>query len=321
MELGEGQFVAVTGGAGFIGSHTVDRLVDAGCQVVVIDNFRTGKRENLARWAGDPRVAIVCADVSDGLFAPLAGLTERFGPVQRIVHLAAQTAVTYSVDNPVEDARVNYVGTLQVLEYARATGVKKVVFASSAAVYGEVEAVPVRERDHCAPLSPYGINKLSSELQLRYYTAVHAIPTTALRFFNVYGPRQDPKSPYSGVISIFVDRAVAGVPLTIFGDGQQTRDFVFVGDVSRIVAEACLSDRGSGAVVNIGTGHETTVVELAAAIKEICGSPSPVEHAPPRAGEIVRSVAEVERASEIFGFRAEVPLAVGLQQTISWLRG
>jgi UDP-glucose 4-epimerase len=312
--------VVVTGGAGFIGSHTVDALVEGGCRVVVLDDFSTGKRSNLARWDGDDRVEVIAANVADGLFAPLAGVTRRLGPVARIIHLAAQTAVIRSIESPLDDVRINYVGTVQVLEYARHTGVEKVVFSSSAAVYGDDAGVPTAEDAPCAPLSPYGIDKLGSERFLHYYSAIHGVRTTALRFFNVYGPRQDPASPYSGVISIFADRAMAGVPLTIFGDGQQTRDFVYVGDVARAVAGACLSDDGDRAVANIGTGAETTVEHLAKLVVRLCESSSEVRHAPARPGEILRSCAVVERAAVLLGFRAATPLEAGLADTLDWVR-
>jgi len=317
--------VVVTGGAGFIGSHVVDRLVERGCRVVVLDDFRTGKRENLARWAearfrldgAEPAVEIVTCDVSGGIFAALAPLTRRFGPVERIIHLAAQVSVVASVASPVSDSQVNYGATLQVLEYARALEVKKVVFASSAAVYGDVATFPVSEELRCRPVSPYGIHKYASELALDYYTSVLGVATTALRFFNVYGPRQDPSSPYSGVISIFADRARAGSPLVIFGDGEQTRDFVYVGDVSRAVVGAALSDAATPAL-NIGTGTEITINQLARTLVELCGGRSPISHAPPRAGEIVRSVATVELARDLLGFAAETALVDGLRDTLRW---
>jgi UDP-glucose 4-epimerase len=313
--------VVVTGGAGFIGSHTVDKLITGGARVVVLDNFSTGKRENLARWANDPRLEVLPVNVADGIFAPLAEVTRRLGPVERIIHLAAQVSVVASVQNPLDDMRINYGGTLAVLEYARASGIRKVVFASSAAVYGDVAELPVREELHCQPVSPYGIDKYASELALYYYSAVHAVPTTALRFFNVYGPRQDPKSPYSGVISIFADRAIAGRDLLIFGDGEQTRDFVYVGDVSRAVVTACLSDKADKAVLNIGTGRETSVNQLAKTVVELCGNRSRIEHQPARAGEVLRSVAQVTRASQLLDLRNEVGLAEGLGQTLDWVRG
>jgi UDP-glucose 4-epimerase len=315
--------VVVTGGAGFIGSHTVDRLVELGHRVVVLDNFSTGKRANLARWlapqhafdGAQPAVEVVTCDLAHGIFAALAPITAKYGPVERIVHLAAQVSVVHSVANPLVDMQVNYGGTLHVLEYARAMGVKKVAFASSAAVYGEVEQMPVGEDTPTRPVSPYGIDKLASEFALDYYAAVHAVPTTALRFFNVYGPRQDPGSPYSGVISIFSDRARAGLPLTIFGDGLQTRDFVYVGDVVRALV-AALGDGNSRAIANVGTGGEITVKELASTIVDLCGGASPIQHTDARAGEILKSRARVDRLREYFGIVAQTRLVDGLRQTL-----
>jgi UDP-glucose 4-epimerase len=305
----------VTGGAGFIGSHTVDRLIGAGHHVVVLDDFRTGKRANLAHHAGSGQLDVVACDVSHGMFAALAPLTARHGPVERIVHLAAQVSVVQSVDNPLVDMQINYGGTLHVLEYARAMGVKKVVFASSAAVYGDVATLPVGEDAPTRPVSPYGIDKLASELALDYYAAVHGVPTTALRFFNVYGPRQDPSSPYSGVISIFADRARAGQALLIFGDGGQTRDFVYVGDVVRAIV-AALGDGNSGLVANVATGSEITVLELARTVVELCGGKSAIEHAAARPGEILKSRARVDRLRQSLGIVAETRLVDGLRETL-----
>ncbi len=319
-EKARGPLAVVTGGAGFIGSHTVDALVAAGHQVVVVDNFSTGRRENLRQWQGDERVEVAECNVADGLFAPLLDVTRRRGRVERIVHLAAQTSVVYSVDNPLDEVRTNYVGTVQVLDYARRHGVRKVVFASSAAVYGDVPELPVPEEASCEPLSPYGIDKRAAELFLRYHTLVHGLATQPLRFFNVYGPRQDPRSPYSGVISIFIDRGLAGRDLTVFGDGEQTRDFVFVGDVVRAVVGAALAETGDGLPLNIGTGRSHSVNDLAREVLRLCGSPAALHHAPARAGEIRRSVARVTRAEQVLGFRAETTLGEGLRQTIDWVR-
>ncbi|HEY5949435.1 MAG TPA: SDR family NAD(P)-dependent oxidoreductase [Kofleriaceae bacterium] len=306
----------VTGGAGFIGSHTVDRLMESGYRVVVLDNFSTGKRSNLAQWADNAALHVVSCDVSHGIFAALEPITRVHGPVDRIVHLAAQVSVVQSVANPQFDTQVNYGGTLHVLEYARAKQVKKVVLASSAAVYGDVAELPVSEDAPKQPLSPYGINKYASELALDYYANVHAVPTTALRFFNVYGPRQDPSSPYSGVISIFTDRARAGKPLTIFGDGSQTRDFVYVGDVVRAIT-AALGDGNSRLVANVGMGGEISVLELARTIVDLCGGRSTIEHEPARAGEILKSRARVDRLRDALGVVAETKLVDGLRLTLS----
>ncbi len=320
--------VVVTGGAGFIGSHLVDRLIEGGKRVVVLDDFRTGKRANLSRWldpryafdGSEPALELVTCDVSHGIFAALAPITAKYGRVERIAHLAAQVSVVASIANPMTDMAVNYGSTLHVLEYARAMGVAKVAFASSAAVYGDTTVVPIDEATRTRPISPYGIHKLSSEYALDCYASTFGVGTTALRFMNVYGPRQDPSSPYSGVISIFSDRAREGKTLTIFGDGKQTRDFVFVGDVVRALV-AALGDGNSRLIANVGTGKETTVRELAEAIVGLCGSSpgkqaSKIEHAPARSGEILRSCAVVDRLREL-GASATTSLVDGLRQTIA----
>ncbi|MGE0547209.1 MAG: SDR family NAD(P)-dependent oxidoreductase [Kofleriaceae bacterium] len=316
MASSSAPLAVVTGGAGFIGSHTVDALIAQGHRVVVLDNFSTGKRENLTAAAATGNLEVVVCDISHGIFAALAPVTERLGRVERIVHLAAQVSVVHSVANPLVDMQINYGGTLHVLEYARAMGVRKVVFASSAAVYGDVDTMPVGEDTPTRPLSPYGIDKLASEYALDYYANVHGVPTTALRFFNVYGPRQDPTSPYSGVISIFADRAKAGRALTIFGDGNQTRDFVYVGDVVRAIV-AALADGNSRLVANVGTGGEITINELARVIAELCGKTSVITHAAPRSGEILKSRARVDRLRDQLGVVAQTKLADGLRATLA----
>ena len=308
--------VVVTGGAGFIGSHVVDHLIEAGNRVVVLDNFSTGKRANLARWDGHVGLHVIVCDVAHGIFAALAPITREHGPVTRIVHLAAQVSVVHSIQNPLVDMQVNYGGTLHVLEYARAHRIDKVVFASSAAVYGDVAELPVGEDAVCRPVSPYGIDKLASERALDYYASVHGVPTTALRFFNVYGPRQDPSSPYSGVISIFADRARAGRPLVIFGDGAQTRDFVYVGDVVRAISAALRDHSREWIVANVGTGCEITVNELARTIVELCGGRSTIEHGASRPGEILKSRARVDRLREALNVVARTELVDGLRETL-----
>ena len=314
------ELVVVTGGAGFIGSHTVGALLDRGCRVVVLDDFSTGKRENLAAWKDSADLRIIEVNIADGLWSALADVEKEGQQVDRIVHLAAQTSVVTSIDNPLDDIRQNYATTVHVLEYARARSVKKVVFASSAAVYGDVQQVPTPESAPKVPLSPYGIDKLGSEMYLRYYTEVHGLPTTALRFFNVYGPRQDPTSPYSGVISIFMDRCVRGVDVTVFGDGDQTRDFVFVSDVADAIVRALFTEADAREPMNIGTGRKTSINELAEHVREATSSKSGIGHAPARAGEIVHSLADVSRAREALGFEAKTAVAEGLRRTAEWFR-
>ncbi len=314
--MSEYETILVTGGAGFIGSHTTDLLLERGHRVVVLDDFSTGKIQNLP--ASHERLRVLEGDVSEGLHVVLAPVEDEWGAIDRVIHLAAQTSVTRSIERPLFDYRVNGLGTVHVLEYARQKRCKKVVFASSAAVYGDVTRMPVREDVECTPLSPYGVNKLSSEHALRYYAAVHGIATTPLRFFNVYGARQDPASPYSGVISIFLDRVSRGEHLKIFGDGEQTRDFVHVSDVARAVLQATFSGPGDGRAFNIGTGRPTSVLELARTVIDVVGRRVEVEHAQPRPGEILHSLAAVDRAREELAFAAEIGVDSGLAETAAW---
>jgi UDP-glucose 4-epimerase len=322
--MSEGPLVLVTGGAGFIGSHTVDALVARGCRVVIIDDLSTGYMANIAQWCGgtrdDDRVIFDKADITIDLAGRLKEITAATGPLDYIVHFAAQTAVPISVDDPAEDIRINLGGTAQVLEYARRHGVKKVVFASSSAVYDDDAPVPVSERSPARPASPYGISKLSAEIYLDYYMRYFGVKYTALRFMNVYGPRQDPKSHYSGVISIFMDKAVANAPITIFDDGEQTRDFVYVTDVAQAVAGACLDGLADGEIVNIGTGTEVTINLIAKTILDLAQSTSIIHHAPPRAGDIRRSVTAMDKAVRLLKFDPKVDLREGLEHTLAWVK-
>ena len=312
--------VLVTGGAGFIGSHTVDLLMTKGCKVSVLDNLSTGARANMAAWEAHPRFAFVGGDVTQDIADAMAAAVAKHGPIHRIAHFAAQTAVPISMDNPVTDIEVNLCGTARVLEYARRNGVAKVVFASSSAVYDDDAPVPVSEESSARPASPYGIDKLAAEIYLDYYARLYGLKFTALRFMNVYGPRQDPSSWYSGVISIFLDRAVAGEQITIFDDGEQTRDFVYVTDVANAVVTALLGNAGDGAIVNIGTGVEVTINEITRTILALAKSRSVVQYAPARAGDIRRSVTTMDKATALLGFQAKVNLREGLDHTLAWVR-
>src|SRR5262249_55884903 len=309
--------VLVTGGAGFIGSHTVDLLMERGHRVSVLDDLSTGRRTNLAHWENHPNFAFVHGDVTSDLTAAFERLVLRHG---RIAHFAAQTAVPISMDDPLGDIRVNLGGTVRILEYARTHEVAKVLFASSSAVYDDGAPLPVSEDSSARPASPYGVDKLAAELYLDYYARLHGLTFTALRFMNVYGPRQDPGSWYSGVISIFLDRAVSGQPITIFDDGEQTRDFVYVTDVAHAVVDALITDAANDAIVNVGTGIEVTINALARTILELTASASPLRYEPARPGDIRRSVTTMAKAVALLRFRARRELRDGLARTLACLR-
>jgi UDP-glucose 4-epimerase len=299
----------VTGGAGFIGSHIAERLVRSGHEVVVLDNFTSGKRQNLASFESDVRV--LEGDIRDPEHVARAA-----EGCDVIFHEAAIVSVPYSVDHPLETHDVNILGTLRVLEAARAAKVRRVVFASSAAIYGDEPTLPKVETMLPSPIAPYGVEKVTAEHYLRAYSVLYGVETVALRYFNVFGPRQDPSSPYSGVISVFVDRALGNKTLTIFGDGMACRDFVYVGDVVDANVAAATREGVSGEVFNIARGARTTLDELAAMLGRVVGRPLSVAHAAPRAGDIVESVADVTRARVRLGFQAAVSVEEGLAKLV-----
>ncbi len=313
---GPPRVVLVTGGAGFIGSHVVDLLLARDFQVIVVDDLSHGKRENLAAHQDDPRLQLVVVDLRDDFAAALAGLPRPAA----IVHLAAQISVPRSLAEPLLDLDVNLRATVRLLHWAAAAGARRLVMASSAAVYGDPARMPVSE-DMCdRPAAPYGVSKRAAELYLHCLGPGLGITAAALRLFNVYGPRQDPGSPYSGVVSQFMARALAGEPLTIQGDGGHTRDFVHVADVARAFVTALDAPGIDGLIANIGSGHATSIRALAEAIVAAAGSRSPIVHAAARAGDIVHSLATVDRARAALGWQAETPLAAGLADTLAWLR-
>lgn len=320
--------ILVTGGAGFIGSHLVELLLSSGAYVTILDNFSTGRLSNLSSVLDHPRLIIQESDVSQDLEIPLRTPIRTFGPFSHVAHLAAQTSVIASLNNPLADAHTNHIGMLRVLEFARSQHAHRVVFSSSAAIYGDVpeQSMPVGEDFSPAPLSPYGVHKLSSESLCRMYSLTHALPTSALRFFNIYGPRQDPKSPYSGVITVFAQKALSGEQISIFGDGTQTRDFVFVSDVVHALSAALFSPKTGFQSLNVGTGLETSINTLAQSIldlsQEVLPTPlsqPPILHAPPRLGEILRSCAQNQKLSQELNFTPQTPLKFGLKKTLSWL--
>jgi len=292
--------MTVTGGAGFIGSHLVDRLLAAGHEVVVLDDFSTGKHANLPE--GHERLRVIEGDVADPEAA--AAATEASDAVY---HLAAVASVQASIDDPVATHRSNLLGTLTVLEAARragpaehgAAGVRRFVYASSAAVYGDAQDLPVAEGAPKDPLSPYAADKLAGEHYLAHYHRRGELRGVAFRFFNVYGPRQDPSSPYSGVISIFLERAAAGLPITVFGDGEQTRDFVFVGDVvDQLVSALDYPAEAELQVYNVGTEHATSLLELIGTVQKLLG-PLQVGHELARAGDIRHSLADASKLRSV----------------------
>lgn len=303
--------ILVTGGAGFIGSHLVDRLVALGHDVRVLDDLSTGKEANLAGVRS--RIELVVGDVRDA-----AAVRRAMEGVELVYHEAAVVSVQRSVETPAETLGVNAGGTLQVLCGAREAGARRVVLASSAAVYGSLGEGARQETDPTLPDSPYGLEKLASEHYLRMWHALYGLETVALRYFNVFGPRQDPSSPYSGVTSIFADRIRRGVAPTIYGDGEQTRDFVYVANVVEANVRA-----GFGAVqhgtFNVGCGVSTSLNRLLAAMAEAAGVRSVPSYGPARAGDIRHSLADIERARSELGYAPAVDVASGLQRLLASL--
>jgi len=310
--------VLVTGGAGFIGSHTVDLLLASGRAVTVLDDLSSGRRDNLGEHLAAGRVRLVVGDVRQPLPDELDRAAAERGPFDAVVHLAAQVSVARSMQDPAGDMRTNLGGTLEVSSWARSRGVRRVVFASSAAVYGAV-ALPADEAAPCLPLSPYGAHKLASEHHLRIAAEAGGPDAVSLRFFNVFGPRQAPGSEYAGVIAVFLARAQAHEAITIHGDGGHTRDFVYVGDVARAIAAALdAPEPQRGAAMNVGRGQATTIRALAEAARAATGSRSDIRHGPERAGDIRHSLAAVRRL-EALGWRAETSIEAGLEATARWL--
>lgn len=301
----------VTGGAGFIGSHLCEALVAAGHSVCVLDDLSSGKRENLAPVAG--RVDLIVGDVRDA-----AAVRRAAEGASVVFHQAAVVSVPVSIDDPQRTHDVNIQGTLNVLLAGRATGAR-VVFATSAAVYGQDPELPKRETMLPAPISPYGVEKLTSEHYARVFHECYGLEAVGLRYFNVFGPRQDPASPYSGVISVFATRARAGQPITVYGDGGQSRDFVYVSDVVRANLLAATSAAAVGRCYNVGAGRRTTLLELLAMIGRLTGKTLDVSHAPPRTGDIRDSLADIARAHLDLGYAPAVDVETGLARLLASL--
>jgi UDP-glucose 4-epimerase len=299
--------VVVTGGAGFIGSHVVDALLAREDEVAVVDSLVTGKRENVS-----DRATLHVRDVRD----PLDDLFDDVRP-DAVFHLAAQADVRVSVEQPVEDASVNVLGSIRVLEAARRHDAQVIFSSTGGAIYGECDAGPAKESSALTPLSPYGTAKLAAEEYLRAYNRLYGSKHVSLRYGNVYGPRQDPHGE-AGVVAIFLGALARGEQARIFGDGLQTRDYVYVGDVARATLQAFGQD---GGVFNVGTGRETSVVDLYERCRAVAGSEQEAALAPARLGELQRSVLDPELAASELGFRSMVELEDGLRATWEWLSG
>jgi UDP-glucose 4-epimerase len=300
----------VTGGAGFIGSHLCEALTGRGDAVVVLDDLSSGYRTNVPAGA-----CLVVGDVAEP-----AALDPLIATIDGCFHLAAIASVARGVTEWVATHRANLTATVTLFDAIRRSGrTVPVVYASSAAVYGDCRTVPITEDADRVPLSAYGADKYGCELHARVASHVHGIPTTGLRFFNVYGPRQDPKSPYSGVISIFCDRLRAGQPIDIFGDGLQTRDFIYVGDVVAALMAAMAQASTAAPVFNVCTGRPTSVRDLAATIAALAGVQPDIRHQPPRSGEIRHSLGDPTRAQAALGLAEPRLLRDGLAEVLRWM--
>lgn len=295
--------ILLTGAAGFIGSHTAEAFLARGWRVRALDNLSAGKRSNLP---DDARLEFIEADIRDRerMLAVTRG-------VDAVMHLAAQVSVRASVDDPVGSAGHNVTGFLNVLDAARVAGVRRVVYASSAAVYGVPAELPLTESSGTAPLSPYGLEKSVNDQYAALFAALYGMQPLGLRFFNVYGPRQDPGSPYAGVISKFVDCARKGLPVRIFGDGLQTRDFIYVKDIAEAVTRGVASDVTG--ITNIGTGRSVTLLQMVDALEQVFGRAIERRFEPPAAGDIRDSQMRPDRLRNTLGFTPGTTLVDGLR--------
>lgn len=303
----------ITGGAGFIGSHITAELLSRGRAVRVIDNFLTGKRENLSPFLKD-------IELHEGDIRDPEACRKAVRGVRRVLHQAALPSVPRSVEDPRTTHDINITGTLNMLLAARDAGVESFVFASSSSVYGDDPGLPKKEGREGVPLSPYAASKLAGEVYCRNFFSLYGLRTVSLRYFNVFGPRQDPLSQYAAVIPLFITRLLAGKAPVIFGDGEQSRDFTYVADVVEANILAASAEPAGGEVMNVACGRRTTVNALVHALaEELGGGGSPV-HADPRPGDILHSFADIDRASRLIGFRPKVSLEAGLAETVAWYR-
>ena len=290
----------VTGGAGFIGSSAVRELLRRGERVRVADIFLTGRRQNLEQVLG--QIELLELDITD-----LPRLRPAFDGVDYVLHLAALPSVPRSVQDPLTSHRMNIDGTLNVLLAARDAKVRRVVYAASSSAYGDTPTLPKRESMEPNPISPYGVTKLTGEYYARVFTRVYTLETVSARYFNVFGPRQDPTSPYSGVLSVFITALLEGRAPTIFGDGEQSRDFTYVDNAVEATLLACTAPGAAGRVLNVAIGDRITLNQVFALLRKITGAAIEPIYGPPRSGDILHSLADIRQAREALGYRAEGP--------------
>jgi UDP-glucose 4-epimerase len=306
--------VLVTGGAGFIGSHVVEQLVNEGYTVRILDNLYTGKLGNIQNAVKSGKVEFVNGDIRD------SSLVEKsLDGVNKVVHLAALVSVPFSVKNPAFTFDVNLLGTLNLLRASVKYKAQRLIFISSCSVCGDPESLPVTEQTKTNPISPYAESKLIAERYCLGFSERHLLDSVILRFFNVYGPRQG-LNDYSGVITLFINQAKKNLPLTIYGDGTQTRDFVNVADIAQAVISALKSDNVAGEIFNIGSGEVTSINQLAKTIIELTGTKSQINYKPPRIGDIKDSYADISKAKKILNYIPTVSLRTGLQTMIEQRR-
>ncbi len=308
------QQILVTGGAGFIGSHIVDRLMRDGAYVRVLDDLSEGSLSNIAQWKDDPKFEMVQGDIRDE-----SAVKESLTDVEIVFHHAALISVPLSVTHPLNTINVNVDGTTCILDGSRRADVTKVVFASSAAVYGNPASTPIAENALTDPISPYAASKLMGEQVASSFYRTYGIDTTSLRYFNVYGPRQK-GGPYAGVITAFINMVLAAKPVLIQGDGGQTRDFVYVDDVVRFNLLAALSPKSRGQVYNVGGGSQVSIGQLADAIIGLGDSKCAKEYGDPRVGDVRDSFADITKANRDIGYSPKVSLEDGVRQTFEWFR-
>jgi UDP-glucose 4-epimerase len=303
----------VTGGAGFIGSHVVHELVRRGQAVRVLDNMATGKIANLADVS--THITFQEADIRDlGIISPLVANADY------VIHLAALPSVVRSIEDPLTANAVNLTGTLNVLLAARDAGVKRLVFAASAAAYGDNPTMPRVETLNPDPLSPYALAKVAGEYYCQIFTRIYGLETVALRFFNIFGPRQNPDSPYTGVLSKFVAAYERGDTPVIFGDGQQSRDFTYVDNVVDAALKACTASGAAGKVINVGVGRSYTLNETISLLNGIFGRQLNPRYDPPRKGDALHSLADISLARQVLGYEPRVSFEEGLRRTVEWFK-